>query len=548
MRRVAYFGGYFLGMCLLFIFGVSFFKSLGFPLLNNEEAKTAVFAQRILRFGYPKLSDGKNALYLWEDSSLPTELVVLLPTFPWLKYYFALLGGILAHFTDDFFLKTALFRLPFSVIGVIGFFVFLKTLVRFLDNKIAKLWLFNFFLLFTLLSVDITLAIREASFASLTIFFSALVFQTLFGYILFGEISYQRYLRRATLFLFLLFLSSSLSYFLTSVLFSLFIFFLGRKELAEAKKGLYPFLFSFFLGLPFLLFSYIFKFLNPPPAFVLENQRELWQNQSILTQIKGYLNLEFFPLSFLILFLLILFRLLRLLKREEEKKAFSALMLLFGYFVLEILLGLSTGSSALSPFIFWQPASVGFTLLGGYLVFTALQKLKDSLLKEATLGLLPAFLLAGFILLLPAKLPLLHTHFAALFKPTWGPREYLVSYLQRQAKDREMLIATNFEEMPYIYYLNAQVLTPEKLDKNRSVDFSQAPTTIIPRKQFTSSFLLMHFYKKDLEANYYRKIVLPVTDAYTYNSFLRFAHQSASLVAKDASEALWLFEKREAAL
>jgi len=546
LKGVVYFGGYFLATCLLFIFGLSIFKNLGLPLLNNEEAKTAIFAQRILRFGYPKLSDGKNSLYIWEEALLSKKNTIFLPTFPWLKYYFALLGEIPGFFFNDLFLKTALFRLPFTIAGVVGIFIFLKTLLRFLTNRITKLWFFNLFLIFLITSPNIILTLREASSATITILLSSLAFQTLFDYIFFASTSYDNYLKRASLFLFPLFLTSGISYFIILFLFSGLLLF-KRKEFSKIKKNLYPFLVSFSLGAPFLLFSYLFKFLYLPPVFVLDNQRELWHNYNWLAEVKNRLSLEFLPLALFIFLLLVIFRLFNLFDNKKEEKTFLATMLLFGYFILEIIIWLSVASLDTSLFIFWQPAYVGFTLLGGLLIFFALQKVNNILIKETAIGLLPAFLLAVFIILLPLKITFLRSHFIQLFKASWGPREYIISYLKKQNNNKEIMIATNFEEMPYIYYLNAQVFTPQNLDKNQSFSFLQAPTAIIPRKQFVSSFFLMNFYKESLEANYYRKIVLPVVDAYYYNSFWQSKNQEAHLLAKKPSEALWLFEKKEVA-
>ncbi len=41
-------------------------KNIGYPLLWNDEGETAMFAERVLDFGYPKVSDGKNVVYCLE--------------------------------------------------------------------------------------------------------------------------------------------------------------------------------------------------------------------------------------------------------------------------------------------------------------------------------------------------------------------------------------------------------------------------------------------------------------------------------------------------
>ena len=37
-------------------------RHLGHPLLWNDEAETAMYGQRILTFGYPKVDDGRNVV------------------------------------------------------------------------------------------------------------------------------------------------------------------------------------------------------------------------------------------------------------------------------------------------------------------------------------------------------------------------------------------------------------------------------------------------------------------------------------------------------
>ncbi len=49
---------------LSIIFAFSLFKNIAHPLLWNDESETAMFARRILEYGYPKVHDGKNILYL----------------------------------------------------------------------------------------------------------------------------------------------------------------------------------------------------------------------------------------------------------------------------------------------------------------------------------------------------------------------------------------------------------------------------------------------------------------------------------------------------
>jgi hypothetical protein len=50
------------------LFAAWVLKHLSYPLLWNDEAETAMYAERILEFGYPKVHDGRNVVFELERS------------------------------------------------------------------------------------------------------------------------------------------------------------------------------------------------------------------------------------------------------------------------------------------------------------------------------------------------------------------------------------------------------------------------------------------------------------------------------------------------
>ncbi len=49
---------------LAVLFSISLFKNISYPLLWCDEGDTAMYATRVLEYGYPKVHDGKNVLYV----------------------------------------------------------------------------------------------------------------------------------------------------------------------------------------------------------------------------------------------------------------------------------------------------------------------------------------------------------------------------------------------------------------------------------------------------------------------------------------------------
>ena len=110
-------------LILLVVFSVSIFKNIAYPLLWQDEAETAIGATRDLTYGYPKSNDGKNTLNLLEldDKSLaikePYDAYI---TSSWSQFYVAAIGVKLSSFVSDIYTKTALIRIPFALIGLVG--------------------------------------------------------------------------------------------------------------------------------------------------------------------------------------------------------------------------------------------------------------------------------------------------------------------------------------------------------------------------------------------------------------------------------------------
>ena len=146
-----------------FIF--SLFKNIQYPLLWNDETETAMYAKRILQYGYPKINDGKNIVWL---SYLPDRSIGInkkmdsCEALVWGQYYFAAVGEFFAEKTNDIYLKTAFLRIPFGAAGLIGLVIMAFSISgSFRKKKVHELIFFNAFFFLAVLSVRLTLHLRE---------------------------------------------------------------------------------------------------------------------------------------------------------------------------------------------------------------------------------------------------------------------------------------------------------------------------------------------------------------------------------------------------
>ncbi|MDG2333111.1 MAG: hypothetical protein P8Q97_02685 [Myxococcota bacterium] len=107
---------------VLLIFVLLQLGSLGHPLFWQDEGETAMFGQRILEYGYPKVHADGNVVY---GIGVPLALAVdedrdaYRGSF-WGQYYLAALGVWLAGDLEDLYAHTRWVRLPFALVGLLG--------------------------------------------------------------------------------------------------------------------------------------------------------------------------------------------------------------------------------------------------------------------------------------------------------------------------------------------------------------------------------------------------------------------------------------------
>lgn len=111
-----------LALAVQLLFAGSVFAGLGAPLLWEDEAETAMQGRAVLEYGYPKVHAGRNIVY---GAHLPLELGrnAELDAYlgsPWGQYLFAAPAVAWSDGAGDLAARTFRVRVPFAVAGWLG--------------------------------------------------------------------------------------------------------------------------------------------------------------------------------------------------------------------------------------------------------------------------------------------------------------------------------------------------------------------------------------------------------------------------------------------
>jgi len=141
--------------------------ALGHPLFWQDEGETAMFGQRVLEYGYPKVHADGNVVY---GSGGPLALAVdedhdaYRGSF-WGQYYLAAFGVWLAGEQEDPHAHTRWVRLPFALVGMLGLALLFLSVRPLLAARTGSAWaaavIFGGFLC---LSTSLILHLREVRY------------------------------------------------------------------------------------------------------------------------------------------------------------------------------------------------------------------------------------------------------------------------------------------------------------------------------------------------------------------------------------------------
>src|SRR5262245_13551105 len=464
------------------------FKHISYPLLWHDESDTVMFAKRVLEFGYPKVYDGKNVLYGLPPRRLANGRLALrsekLDAYigsPWGYYYFGAIGVALAEGSDDLYAKTAWLRLPFATVGVLGLGVLLWGLLETVGpgarNRLAfatAYWVLAAY------SVSLILHLREARYYGLIVFLSCALLVVYLRHHLIGGLSTARYWVLATGLLFLIFntLYPVYAVFCAAIGLSLGADALrgagpGRERLRELLRGAVPLLASLALTLPLLVF---FDLLAQPRGW-MENR-----GTSLASYAANLRNVFLILARYEFLVPALAMRLVVARGSERDDDAAAALRRRIASFLLLFCVCYVLLVS-ITPFI-WERYFIALSPVINALLlldtWTFARRLRAAPRRRwiAAAGILMA---VCFVLNVGMRVPELRGRVYEITHRYKGPLDYIVPYLRERYPDPSALvIATNYEDPAYMYYLGSRV-TVGFFGANLAEDLEVQPDVIVFR-------------------------------------------------------------------
>lgn len=543
---------------ILVLFAFSLFKNIAYPLLWNDEASTAMFGRRVLEYGYPKVHDDKNSLYLLSDPNYDIGIRKNGDVYVaegWTQYYLAAFGNYLANKTTDLYTKTALLRIPFALAGFLAIIIFGLTISLFFRENRKKA--FIAFFLFELVSISLILHLKEVRYYSLILLFSAILLNVYLRYTILKTLSYKYYVWLVSFFIVLLFHTHYPIAAIFIITFGLHNIYLAytkcEKKLLAFAHNFFKLTLPLFISLIFIIPSLIYfktfavvNSISAQSAFSIGSYfHNIFWTFSFFEKFE-FLYLAIFLKIFLITFIFSNRKNTTIQENKTILKTSNFLSLLFCIYILVI---------ARTVFVFeryvivLQPVLVCIILLDIFLCWRMFNQIfisEPTNQKKTSLIFVAIILIAIGLNLLP-QVESIKGHLYELNHQYKGPLDYAIPYIQEKFKDpSKIIIATNYEENSYMYYLYSKTIVGY-VGNNLIEDIKLEPDVIIFRKYFNFDQGYLDIFNSFLEKNKYQAVSFPVFD-YPFNNIpeLNFltVHLYKTKFATNNNEKLYLYLKQ----
>lgn len=512
------------------VFCIGLFKNISYPLLWNDESETIMTAEKILQFGYPKVHDGKNIIYLPDEPTwigYKKEIDANI-TIPWGSYYFATISAFLSNKTDDIYLKSALARIPFAAIGLLGLIIFALSVKDFFSDKSTYQKFILAFIAIEIFSVALFLHMREARYYSLVIFMTACFFYVFSNYFLHHKYSFKKYLMLMIPVLFITYQINIIAFATCCLTIAIYemagriaIIFSNdnKKQKARLKeliiptlKNLTPLFITALLIIPFIIFYDTFNTAARAKAHYVNMPGFLPQLDRIIFILK---TMEFFyPVVFMkALQLIVWFRNKQMsnLKAYPQNNLLEKLTFFMSlFFIIFSLFAANMPFLFIRYFIVLQPIMTLILLVDLIIVSRYISShVKKNLKLFARIAVAAIFIRLVFISL-GEKINLQKNYIYQITHQLKGPLDYLIPYVKENFKNTEdLVLATNYEELSYIYYLGCKV-TLGYMNKNLEEDLKYQPDIMIYRKKWGHN---PEHYNNFIQKAAYNKVTFPVYDS-----------------------------------
>jgi hypothetical protein len=477
---------------------------LGHPLFWSDEADTAMFGTRVLESGYPKVHGPDNVVYQFgPDIALGVKerFDAYIGT-TWGHFYFAVPGLWWADAVADPWAKTARVRLPFALAGAMGMALWLAAVLPALGPERGRRLRFAaLFFALAAVSVSLLLHLREARYYALLVLLAGAIARVQLRRSVYATLSARRYSVELAALLFLLFHTFFMAWFAFTAL-------LGAERLVAIwqrrapSSDLLPFFLSAALVAPFLVFFETFHVtasfardlgLGPGAwaANVLEVGRHLLRHEMLAPALACRAAAAWTGCG------------------SDAGRRVSTRLLGFG--LGYVLLGALNPLALERYFVVLSPLLLCAFLLDAFALAEGLPARWPRFgRRRAGAAVAAALALLTLAMRLPSFAEL-RGRVAELRTPVRGPLDFVIPHLLASTpRPQQLVVATNYEEQVFMYYLGAHTIVGTTLN-NLLADRELVPDVVVPRRRWPRSLReLVPFLRR----GEWEKLRFPVRDVH----------------------------------
>jgi hypothetical protein len=547
---------------LFVLFACSVFKNISYPLFWQDEAATAIGTQRVVEYGYPKVHDGKN---VFNDVQMDPEIAInkkndaLVGGANWGQYYFGVIGYKLAEHADDPYEKTGLFRTPFAVLGIIGLALWVFFMLRFCPGKFSKYLFVALFIFFSLLSVALTLLLREVRYYSLIIFCTSLVIGLYLTYRFYKPFNKIAFIGVEVLALWIIFISYSPAYAASLATIGLTELVLFISIYRKSKYHKLNFIKALKNALPLIILAVasaisIWPMIIEYKYFEVTAALTKWYSFSfdiykdhIATILQYFKNYGFLWLA-VAMKVVLLFNVKKL--RAQKSELFKVSLFLTLFFVVTVLaVSRSPQMMFTRYFVCLLPVVPLIMICDAFMLWHcyATRKQKTLNYKVALPGIV---FVALFFSSLVNIFPQLKGHIYEMTNQYKGPLDYTIPYIKENFPRADTLtIAASYGEYAFMYYLNSKVLIGYA-GTNIAEEIQLVPDIIAYRKYWPRFFNIFNAYFQKAS---YEPVMFPVFDGLVnnipeFNLMPALNHNFKTVHTENPKEATYLYIRRKEAV
>jgi hypothetical protein len=524
-----------LALCALLFAGM-LLPNLARPLFWADEAETAMFTRRVLEHGYPKVHGPRNVVYQFgpniavgvkegPDAYIGTT---------WGQFYFAAPGLRWAQGSDDPYGKSFRARLPFALAGAAGVAVWLAALLPvFAGDRRRQLRFSAVYLVCAALSVSLLLHLREVRYYALVVLLGGAIFRVHLGHVVYERVGARRWAVELALLLFLLFQTFFQAFFAFAGL-------LGLERAVAVARGradwreLAPFAVA---GVAVLPFVWWFEIFSTASAFAESFQ---FSFSTWLANL-GAVTIHYLRQEFLAPALFCRVAVLATGAGDATGRRVAGGLSLFalGFAAL----GCVNPLALERYFVVLSPLVTGVFLLDA---FALVRRFATDSRPLTALATVAALVLATAVLRVPG-FEGVRGRIHELTTPYAGPLDHVIPYLLAEyERPEELVIATNYEEYAFMYYLGSHVivgLSGNNLRRDRLL----SPDVIVPRRRWPASLQeLLPFVRR----GGYEERRFPVEDVHFNNvpalsrsRFIPAPHRFTSPISEDSDHQLLIYTR-----